>query len=168
MDHPARPDTSRPDASIGRSFSILYRQWVVYADRALAPFGIGSAQVQVLAFLYCNEGVSQDEVCRYLLLDKGSVARSIKRLIEAGYVVREQSEEDHRAYRLMLTELAHRRHDEIRGILRAWSEHVAEGLDEEQRERLAQTLGDMVSRAEELTRAQDAGVDGAGEDADDS
>ncbi|MDD7796168.1 MarR family winged helix-turn-helix transcriptional regulator [Clostridium sp. 'White wine YQ'] len=92
--------------SLGKWISILNRYNQNYISKNLKEYNIGSGQYIFILNLYCNDGISQDKLSDLLAIDKGTTAKAIKKLEEAGYVRREVDETDRRAYKLYVTQKA--------------------------------------------------------------
>lgn len=148
--------TSKDDSatSVGRFVSILYRYWQIHLDRELADLGIGAAQVPILAYLYRVDGVSQAEIVRYLRIDKGAVARTIRKLVEQGLVERVPDPHDGRAWLVRLTPRAQEVRCALGEKLGGWTEYVSQDLSEEEFAHLMEMMERMRVRAEELVRGE--------------
>ena len=113
--------------------SKIYRNTQIYLDKALKEYELGSGAYPYLFILEKNEGISQNKISREIGHDKAMSARTITRLIELGYVYKEEDERDSRAYRLYLTTKARdvipKIHKEI-GILAGL---ITENLTEEEK-----------------------------------
>jgi DNA-binding MarR family transcriptional regulator len=107
---------------IGKYISIIYRQGQCYINKRLEPYGIGSGQFIFLNILYHKDGIRQEDMAEFLDIDKGTTARAIKRLEEEGYVYRKTDSEDHRAQLIFLTQKAKDIEDDIKNILKSWTE----------------------------------------------
>ncbi|WP_238883484.1 MarR family transcriptional regulator [Clostridium sp. YIM B02551] len=92
--------------SLGKWISILNRYNQNYISKHLKEYNIGSGQYIFILNLYCNDGISQDKLSDLLAIDKGTTAKAIKKLEEAGYVRRDVDETDRRAYKLYVTQKA--------------------------------------------------------------
>ncbi|NLD19437.1 MAG: MarR family transcriptional regulator [Clostridiales bacterium] len=114
------------------SFSIIYRQGRVLHDRAMKEFGLSGQQMGYLRYIYENPGVSQEELAKKQFIDKGAVAKSIKDMIEKGYVTREQNPDDKRAYCLFPTEKAEKIGRAGEECTEKIEEMLMEGLTEEE------------------------------------
>ena len=90
--------------SYGRCFSIIYRHGKTINDRMIRKFHLSGGQSRYLARICDNPGISQEELAQYYQIDKGAIAKSVRRMGELGYVKREQNPEDRRAYCLFPTE----------------------------------------------------------------
>ncbi|OIP30300.1 MAG: hypothetical protein AUK47_25470 [Deltaproteobacteria bacterium CG2_30_63_29] len=143
--------------SVGRFISILSRYWQTHLDRTLKPLNIGSAQIPILMFLFNHEPVAQSAIVAHLRTNKGATARTIRRLVDEGYVVRAPDPDDGRAYRISLTPKAHAIKGALREILRHWTHGVSKDFSEAERALVVELLGRMVLAAEALL--QDTGED---------
>lgn len=88
---------------LGKYFSRIYRYSKAYQDRELHHLGIGSGQFGFMMVLLRTDGISQSRLSEISKLDKTTITRSIRPLIENGYVVREKDPDDRRGYKLILT-----------------------------------------------------------------
>lgn len=98
-------DTKKP-FSYGRCFSIIYRHGKTINDRMIRRFHLSGAQSRYLNRICENPGISQEALVQYYQIDKGAIAKSVRRMEELGYVKREPNPEDRRAYCLFPTEAA--------------------------------------------------------------
>ncbi len=71
---------------------------------ALGDHGLTLPQFDVLATLWHDEGITQQELAERLLVTKGNVVGLIDRVSTAGWVERRPDPEDRRANRLYLTD----------------------------------------------------------------
>jgi DNA-binding MarR family transcriptional regulator len=147
------PSPSVREHRVGRDISLLARLARGYVDARLAPLGIGFSQAQILVALYdLGDGISQHEIGKRLDIDKGTLARTIVRLVEEEFVERLPDSRDERAYRVMLTGKAREHEAPIRGILQEWTDGVTADLADDEYAALSEILGRMLSRAESMVR----------------
>ena len=106
MTYHMETDAEREHIPMQVCFSIIYRQGKVLHDRLMKKFGISGQQVGYVGYVCRHPGVSQEELAKTLQIDKGAVAKSVKRLVESGFVEKRRNEDDRRAYRLFPTEKA--------------------------------------------------------------
>lgn len=90
--------------NLTRLINSIYRCNQVYFDKRLKKFNLTIGTYPYLVKLNILPGISQNEISKELNVDKAMSARTIKKLIELGYVKKEENEEDTRAYRLYLTD----------------------------------------------------------------
>ena len=70
----------------------------------LKPLGLTYTQYIVLLVLWEKDGVSVTEIGEKLMLDNGTLSPLLKKLEQAGYVVRQRSREDERVVVVSLTD----------------------------------------------------------------
>lgn len=112
--------------------SKIYRNTQIYLDKALKKYELSSGSCPYLFILEKNEGISQNKMSKELGNDKAMSARTITKLIELGYVYKEQDERNSRAYNLYLTQKAKEIIPEIHAKIQALMNLVTEELTEEE------------------------------------
>lgn len=138
------------EKSIGRLISILHRQSQIYFNQALREFHITSAEYAFLLYLYRNNGITQDDLSKYLYIDKSLTARSIKSLEQKGYIIRKKDEHDKRFNRVYVTKKAEKNCSKIRKRVYHWSELLTAEMDETTVDIVYAALETMVNKVEQL------------------
>jgi DNA-binding MarR family transcriptional regulator len=80
-----------------------YRDFVSDPDEVLARFAFGRAHHRVLHFVNRNPGMKVADLLVVLKITKQSLGRVLKQLIEEGYVVQKEGENDRRQRLLYVT-----------------------------------------------------------------
>ena len=137
------------ERSVGRLVSILYRKNMVYLNMTLKQYQITSAEQPFLMYLYHQDGISQDELSNYLIIDKASTTRSIQSLMSKGFIRKEKDAIDKRYNRIFLTEKAHQLKDGIVQQLNAWNDFLTEDLDIEETNTMFHALEAMTKKVEQ-------------------
>lgn len=89
-----------------KSISVLYRKSHVWLSNYCAGRSFTAAQAVVI-LIVCDHGtLTQDEIVKRLGLDKSVVAKTVARLEETGFMVREPNARDRRTYVISPTDLA--------------------------------------------------------------
>lgn len=132
------------------SFSIIYRHGKVMHDKAMRQFGLSGQQMGYLRFIHENPGVSQEELVRKVKIDKGAVAKSIRDMVDKGYVIRTQNPEDRRAYCLYLADKAENICEEGRRHGAEFERRLTEGLTEEEIETFKILLEKITRNMEKI------------------
>jgi DNA-binding MarR family transcriptional regulator len=125
----------------------IYRYTQSYTDEVLSRFQLSSGTYPFLLKLNINEGISQNEISKELNVDKAMSARSIRRLIELGYVKKEENKEDARAYRLYLTDKARDIIPHIIEELNKWVDTITKGLSRDEKRNLVDLLEKVMDNA---------------------
>jgi DNA-binding MarR family transcriptional regulator len=142
-DHPPAGEadsSARPPEPIWDIIELLffaYRDFVGDADEALAGFGFGRAHHRVLHFVNRNPGMKVADLLDILRITKQSLGRVLKQLVDQGYVVQKEGENDRRQRLLYVTPKG---------------EALAMRLAVLQTERIARALAELGPGAHEAAR----------------
>ncbi len=136
------------ERSVGRLVSILYRKNQVYLNTVLKPLDLTASELPVLIYLYCYNGVPQEEISSFMLIDKAAIARMVQSLLKKGFLRKDKSQADRRANKVFLTELAMQHEIQIKTLLQQWSNFLTEGLDEQSVNTMFTVLENMVEKVE--------------------
>jgi len=102
--------------------SIIHRHGRAFVSNRLKEYNIGSGQFPYFRMLLHRNGQSQEELSRFFHVDKATVGRGIKKLVEEGYVERRRNPEDRRAYQVFLTKKGEHMGTVVMEILRELTE----------------------------------------------
>jgi DNA-binding MarR family transcriptional regulator len=111
------------------------------------PFGIGIGQVPLLSLLYRKEGLSQEEITRYLSIDKAATAKAVGKLLELGLIEREVDPEDARVRRISLTSTGRELKEPLAALEAEWDRVLTQGFAEAELGQLAQALARIRKNA---------------------
>lgn len=131
-------------AKIGRYISILDRLMKMYYDRGLEDFEIGWGQQFYVEYIYDHPGCSQQEMVKCIRVDKGTLTKSVKKLVEIGYVRETSDEKDRRVKRLHLTAKAMPAAEKIKEIHQLFFETITADMSKEQVELMGTNLFQMT------------------------
>ena len=132
--------------------NLIYRYAQSYTDDKLAKFQLSSGTYAFLLFLNRKDGVSQNYISAELNVDKAMSARSIKKLIELGYVSKDVDEKDSRAFKLHITDRGREIVPEIIGIMEEWISFISEGSTEEEYKITVNFLRKALGKAKEYKK----------------
>ena len=90
---------------INKIISILYRYNQCFFAKKLKEdsLSIDVAHIPALMQAYRNPGITQDGISTNVGMDKGTVARTVKQLEDAGLIIRKTDENDRRANHIFAT-----------------------------------------------------------------
>lgn len=94
-------------------------------------------------------GISQDGICKFLFMDKGSVAKLVSKLVAANLITRTVNPEDRREYRLFLTELGENVIRDLENNIIEWEEKIFGSKDDafyQKLEALVTKIEDKMSK----------------------
>lgn len=84
----------------------IFRNTQVYLDRILKKYELSSGTFRYLFILEMNEGISQNKLSRAVGNDKAMSSRTVMKLMESGYIRKEEDKKDARGCNLYLTDKA--------------------------------------------------------------
>ena len=116
-----------------KAISAIYRKSNIHYDRELRKLGLKSGMMMYIMCLCDNPGISQEEMAKDLMIDKSTVAKAIKQLVEEGYVLRSQSEVDNREYILQPSAKALKVYEQLNRTQEAWFQTLTAGMTEVER-----------------------------------
>lgn len=131
-----------------RQISVTYRCAMLYRERELADTGLAGCQTPYLVALYRMPGISQEELARYLNVNKSSVARQLASLEKQGYVRREPSPDDRRILLVYPAERAMALRDRLFNVLHGWSDYLTADFTPEEKDMLSRMMLRVADRAE--------------------
>jgi len=121
----------------------LTRQMQTLRSRNLDHLGVGTGQTLILREIILKYGITQDGVAGSLHLDKSTVARAVKRLVEAGYVEKRRDPADRRSHILLSTNMARVLQPQFEMVDQSLAEALTMDFPEEEIEQ----LGNFLRRA---------------------
>jgi DNA-binding MarR family transcriptional regulator len=141
--------------SVGKLVSVLYRFAHSYLKKELKAFNLGPGQLQILLLLFRKEYVRQTDLAARLMLDKTSMARTIGRLEDHGYVRRAQDEHDARAYTISLTPRARNIRDKVFPVLKNWTAALLRGFTPAEQEQFIAFLIKAAKNAKQVLKGDE-------------
>ncbi|MFC3034799.1 MarR family winged helix-turn-helix transcriptional regulator [Pseudoalteromonas fenneropenaei] len=114
----------------------------VYAEEA----GLSVAQWRVLAHLAENPHSSAKQLCDLALMDKSTVSRAVKQMVDEGYVVTEINSEDKRAALLSLSTTGTAMYQRLSPKALEWEETFLASLGAGERDQLMGMLANLESK----------------------
>jgi DNA-binding MarR family transcriptional regulator len=92
---------------IGSNIGAIFRKTQLYLKAALTDQIINNtSEAIILMYVFDNPGTIQDDIANGLSIDKSVVARSIKSLVEIGYLIRKEDKSNQRVKKVYVTEAA--------------------------------------------------------------
>ena len=129
---------------LNRYVSIMDRLMKMYYDHGLSDFEIGWGQQFYVEYIYDHPGTSAQEMVKYIRVDKATLTKVIKKLIQIGYIKAIKDEKDRRIWRLYLTDLAVPAAKRIKEIHNSFYETLCRDIPPENVELTEKTIEHMV------------------------
>lgn len=111
-----------------------------FVNKKLADFQLTSEQNLIMAILWEQEGVSQNEIALRLNKDKSSVARMIVTLEKKGYIHRTICQKDRRSIEVFLTKKGKMLGKDVMPINQNIINTISKGMTEEEVTQLQRLL----------------------------
>ena len=128
------------NGTLGHLIQDLARLMAQRVDERARRLGLTRAQWSLIAALFRREGSSQAALAEHLEITPISLGRLVDRMEKAGWVERRGEPADRRAYRLYLTERAHRLRPQLRALSDHVQMHALRALDGAEQERFLDQL----------------------------
>ncbi len=135
-----------------RSFGVLNRTFLSYISNSLSDSELSFSDSIFLVNIGENEGITQEEISRSLVIDKAAIARSVKKMVKKGYVKIVQSQKDKRAKKLYLTDAGKEFYQFIQEINDKWMNFVMADLSSEDMVEFVGKIEKMSEKARNFNR----------------
>ncbi|EKQ53348.1 MAG: transcriptional regulator [Methanobacterium sp. Maddingley MBC34] len=135
------------DIPLGIFASIIHRTRMMYLNNELKRFNVTSSQFIYLIGLYRKEGQTQEDLANHFFIDKGTVARGVKKLEDNGFICRRTDPENRRRYLLYLTEDGMALMPDIINIIKDWENSINEDLSKAEKEQMNELLKKLTMKS---------------------
>ncbi len=108
------------EISLGLLVSMIHRTHMMFLNDKMGDMDITAGQFPFIAVLSNKEGITQDELADHFHIDKGTVARALKKLEDKEYLFREVDSLNRRRYLIYLTEKGKKAVPTVLNIEREW------------------------------------------------
>lgn len=119
------------DREILREIGAISRLIAAMREREFSRYGLKRGQHAFLTRIVENPGISQKELSKLLLVDKGTTAKAVKKIEEAGYIYRERSPKDHKVYEIYVTDKGRKLYSEVVEEIKRTGRVALEGIEED-------------------------------------
>ena len=121
----------------------FYRSFVAYTSYRLQELGLSFGVLFLLVYVGKHPDCTQGELTQALELDWGYCQRSVVKLVEDGFLLRERKG---RAYHLNLSEKGREAFELSHQFFSDWDEQVLGAFEEEEREQLFALLNKVKTK----------------------
>jgi DNA-binding MarR family transcriptional regulator len=122
-----KPQPAEPIWDIIELLFFAYRDFVSDPDDVLAKFNFGRAHHRVLHFVNRHPGMKVADLLDVLKITKQSLGRVLKQLVDEGYVIQKEGENDRRQRLLFVTSKGEQLAMKLAGLQ---TERIARALSE--------------------------------------
>ena len=139
---------------VGKLLYMIGKGYSVYVNRNLEEFGINTTQLHLLFEIAHESNINQEMIAARCNINKGAVARSIRKLEEKGLVKREIDKNNRRQNRLSLTKNGEDILIKACGVLRDWEDSVILDDGYIKKELLQKVLKEIAVKTIELNEGE--------------
>jgi MarR family transcriptional regulator, temperature-dependent positive regulator of motility len=148
MQHTKKLLENKPDdIPLGVFISIIHRTRIIHLNNEMKDLELTAGQVPFLIHLSHKEGITQDDLAGHLHIDKGTVARALKKLEDNRFIYREINPQNRRRYLLFLTEKGRQIVPLIYDIDNEWEHSVCSNLSDTEYSRLFNALQTLAMKS---------------------
>lgn len=137
----------RGPKTAGRYLGALHRFARRYFAVEMEKMDLPPVAFPLLMRLKHRDNVSQEDLVDEFLVDKGTVARTLANLEDAGLVTREVDPDDRRVKRVSVTDRGREVAGDLKAVARRWEGKLLEDFSEQEREQLLEFLARMKDNA---------------------
>ncbi len=139
---------------VGKLLYMIGKGYSIYVNRNLEEYGINTTQLHLLFEIAHESNINQEMIAARCNINKGAVARSIRKLEEKGLVKREIDENNRRQNRLSLTKDGEDILIKACGVLRDWEDSVILDDGYIKKELLQKVLKEIAVKTIELNEGE--------------
>jgi DNA-binding MarR family transcriptional regulator len=134
------------------NLSIIMRHSRTFCERKLREYDIGFPEQVILMYLSEHKYVSQEDIAKYFMIDKGAIAKSLSKLETKEYVIRKENPVDKRGKLILLSKTGEQILSHMGTLLEEWNQYFFMGLSVEEMDefdRLSKIIADNVANIPE-------------------
>lgn len=127
------------------NMSVIVRYCRAFAERKLKEYDLSFGEQVIIMFLSANKNVNQDTIAKRYMIDKGMIAKTLNKLEDKGFVMREQNPNNKRENIISLTQKSTDILEIMDSVLKEWYEIIYAGMSTEEVESLKRLTGKMAA-----------------------
>lgn len=147
-------NTDAKTIPIGKLLYMIGKGYMMYVNRNIGKFDINTTQLHLLFEIAHNENINQEKIAESCSINKGAVARSIKKLEDKGLVARQVDENNRRQNKLSLTQSGEEILIKSSKVLNQWEDSVILEDGYVKKEVLQQVLKEIAIKTMELNNGE--------------
>lgn len=139
---------------VAKLIAMIAKSFTLYVNHHLEKYDLNASQLQLLFEISNNDNLNQDKIAMKCNVNKGSVARSIKKMEDRGFVIREIDENNRRQNKVSLTQKGEETLTEAIKILDEWESEVIMDEGYIEKELLKKVLKEIAVKTMELNQGE--------------
>lgn len=117
---------------VGLMVSMIHRTHMIFINDKIKHMDLTAGQIPFLMVLSREEGITQDELAAHFHIDKGVVARALRKMEDKNYLLREIDSENRRRHRIYLTEKGKSTVPKITNIDKEWEDSICSQISKDE------------------------------------
>ncbi|WP_319200472.1 MarR family transcriptional regulator [uncultured Ilyobacter sp.] len=117
---------------LGRTVKFLNIEIRKFLDFHLNEYQLGNGQFAIVIEVSENKGINQDALAQKMGVDKTTIAKTVKKLVENGYIIKEEDENDRRSKKLYTTHKADLIFKKIKKLINLERQVLTHGISQEE------------------------------------
>jgi DNA-binding MarR family transcriptional regulator len=145
---------------LGLLVSMIHRTRMMFLNDKMRNMDITAGQFPFIAVLSNEEGITQDELAAHFHIDKGTVARALRKLEDKEYLFRKVDSLNRRRYLIYLTEKGRNAVPILINIEKEWENSMCSKFSEVEYNNLFDILKVLAINSLENAHKNGKGTDG--------
>lgn len=125
---------------------VLEKDFLSFCNQKLEEVGVTQGQIYFVIYIGKHPGCTTGDLVKDLRMDWGHTQRSVDKLVQDGFVCKQKSEQDKRAYHLSLTPKGETAFSVTHQVFSDWDTDVLQGLSAMEKEQLITILEKLIHR----------------------
>lgn len=139
------------DIQLGSLISMIHRSYTVYINNSIEDLDINASQIPFLFHIQKHSNISQEELSYNFNIDKGAVARALRKMEDQNIIQREIDDENRRRYKLSLTKKGELISKKIIKIIDIWENRIYDKISYLSKEELHELLKQIAIESMECS-----------------
>lgn len=143
---------------VGKLLYMIGKGYIIYINSHMKEFGINATQLHLLFEIRHHSNINQEKIAQRCNINKGAVARSIKKLEDMGMVTRQIDENNRRQNKVSLTKKGEKTLKRASEVLNRWEDEVIKKEGYIKKELLQQILKEIAIKTMEMNKEETGDV----------
>ncbi|MDL2246533.1 MarR family transcriptional regulator [Methanobrevibacter sp. OttesenSCG-928-K11] len=139
------------DIQLGSLISMIHRSYTVYINNSIEDLDINASQIPFLFHIQKHNNISQEELSYNFNIDKGAVARALRKMEDQNIIKRKIDDDNRRRYKLSLTEKGEIISKKIIKIIDNWENRIYNKISYLSKEELHEILKQIAIESMECS-----------------
>ena len=148
------------EISLGLLVSMIHRTRMIYLNDKMGNMDITAGQFPFISVLSDEEGISQEELADHFHIDKGTVARALRKLEDNEYLFRKVDSLNRRRYLIYLTEKGRKAVPTLINMEKEWENSMCSKFSQDDYNNLFDILKVLALNSLENVHKNEKGKDG--------